>query len=338
MNKKKNNNHTIDKNYFEYFSRKFRIVPPIKITRRTKRKPITTRRTRQIICKHKNYKKTKKLLTNEGFRTKKIQKTCHQCSTTRHVKRHQIILFLKILLNNNSITHTIHQDLYETLLCDYCVNTKQLGFMQKKIKANCKVLNLQLCISQSTSNKNWYKLISDTKKGVQRKEKKWKSIVRLEEEKMHFDTLSKEENVNYMTSDDDEDSYETSYESSDESSDEQEQDEEEEVKELEELEGQEEAKEVEEVEVKEVIEVGEGEVEEKGVKEDQKKALVEIINIDQIEEQTLKSQGYIDLEMEYEKTEQKSDDEIEIISMSEKKILDKLDTKNNNQSKLMKNN
>ncbi|KAJ6241899.1 hypothetical protein M0813_23041 [Anaeramoeba flamelloides] len=332
MNKKKNNNHTIDKNYFEYFSRKFSIVPPIKITRRTKRKPVTTRRTRQIICKHKNYKKTKKLLTNEGFRTKKIQKTCHQCSTTRHVKRHQIILFLKILSNNNSITHTIHQELHETLLCDYCVDTKQLGFMQKKIKANCKVLNLQLCISQSTSNKNWYKLISDTKKGVQRKEKKWKSIVLLEEEKMHFDTLSKEENEKYMTSDDDEDSYE----SSDEGSDEQEQDEEEEVKELEELEELEEQEEAKEV--KEVIEVGEVEVEEKEVKEDQKKAVVEIIDIDQIEEKTLKSQVYIDLEMEYEKTEQKSDDEIEIISMSEKKILDKLDTKNNNRSNLMKNN
>ncbi|KAJ3437406.1 hypothetical protein M0812_16567 [Anaeramoeba flamelloides] len=378
-NKKKNNNHTTDKNYLEFFSRKFSIEPQIKLPRRAKRKPITTRRTREMICKHKNLKKPKRLITNRGFRTKKIQKKCQQCSTTRHVKRYQLILLLEILSNNNSIKHTIHQDLHETLLCDYCVDTKQLGFMRKKIKANCKVINAQLFIFQSTRYKNWVKLIEESKKCVQRKEKKWESFVQLEKEKRNFDRFSKEENEKYMTSDNEEDSYESSDEDSDDDdSDEKDEEveegeeEDEEVEEVEEGEDEEVKVKVGEEEVKvkveedsddedsdesdeevEEVEEGEEEMEEKerereddeeedGEEKEEKKIKqeegVEIIDIDHIEEKKLKNRVYIDLELEYEKTEQKSDDEIEIISISEKKILDNQDTKNNNRSKLMKNN
>ncbi|KAJ3436792.1 hypothetical protein M0812_18859 [Anaeramoeba flamelloides] len=175
---------TIDKNCLEFFSRKYNLGSLSDLRKRSKRKPILTRKTKQIICKYNNLPKTNTKKKPQNMKINKIsKKKCQQCSTTKHVKRYRIVLVMEVLSNKDSTKHTIHQDFRDVFVCGYCLSTIQLGHFSKQIKVNGKAISVQLSTFQGTRSKNWGKMVENYKRSVQRKEHKWQTFVKSEKEK-----------------------------------------------------------------------------------------------------------------------------------------------------------
>ncbi|KAJ3445667.1 hypothetical protein M0812_11554 [Anaeramoeba flamelloides] len=182
MNKRQS--HTIDKNCLEFFSRKYNLGSLSDLKKRSKRKPILTRKTKQIICKYNHLPKKNTKKKPQNIKLNKItKKKCQQCSTTKRVKRYRIALVMGVLSNGSTIKHTTHQDFSDVYVCGYCLSTIQLGHFKKQIEVNGKTISVQLVTFQGTRSKNWGKMVENYKKSVQRKEQKWQTFVQFEKEK-----------------------------------------------------------------------------------------------------------------------------------------------------------